>query len=390
MVDRTQILRERLAFIGAHPIVTAMMRKLAFAALLPLLLAGADSGAEHPAYSIGSCPGANLSRSLEPVKKLFSDHPETRAVLITTDGCPALKAYAPGYSDNNRFISWSMAKTITGMLVGELVGDGRLSLDAPAPIAEWHKPGDPRAAITLRHLLNMSSGLAHVEVGNPVERSDTNQTLFVAYTGNMAAAAIAHPLASKPGSTFQYSSLTTLILAEIVTRTLTDSRDPKVRAAAYTAFARKRVFRPAGIRSAVLEFDGAGTQIGGSILHMSLADWGRIGGLLLDGKAADGAQVIAPDWLIFMKTPAPTNTEYGGQTWLNRPGGAGGHSALFPGKGPATALAADGHLGQLVIASPDSGPGRGVVVVRLGNTPDSNNPALMQTLGDVVAGFDRR
>ena len=90
-----------------------------------------------------------------------------------------------------------------------------------------------------------------------------------------------------------------------------------------------------------------------------------------------------------MKRPAPTNAEYGAQLWLNRPGGAEGHVALFPGKGPASTVAADGHLGQLVIASPDSGPGRGIVVVRLGNTPDSRNPALMQALGDVVSGFDR-
>jgi hypothetical protein len=90
-----------------------------------------------------------------------------------------------------------------------------------------------------------------------------------------------------------------------------------------------------------------------------------------------------------MKTPSPTNAEYGAQLWLNRPDGAEGKATLFPGKGPATAVAANGHLGQLVIASPDSGPGRGLVVVRLGNTPDSRSHPLMQALGDVVAGFDR-
>ncbi|MDB5707760.1 MAG: hypothetical protein JWN66_4876 [Sphingomonas bacterium] len=367
-----------------------MLRKAALLALVPVLLAGADSAPPaRPTYTVTPCPGADLARSMAPIRLLFSQNPETRAVLVTADGCPALRAYAPGFSEANRFISWSMAKTVTGMLVGALVTDGRLKLDAPAPIAEWHQPGDPRAAITLRQLLQMSSGLKHVEVGDPVENSDTNQTLFVSHTAAMAAAAIDHPLATKPGTQFRYSSLTTIILAEIVTRTLTDSRDPRVRAKTYTDFATARLFGPAGITSAVLEFDGAGTQIGGSIMHMSLDDWGRIGGLLLDGKAVDGRQVVDPAWLAFMKTPSPTNAEYGAQTWLNRPGGAEGKATLFPGKGPATAVAADGHLGQLVIASPDSGPGRGIVVVRLGNTPDTRNPALMQTLGDVVAGFDR-
>jgi CubicO group peptidase (beta-lactamase class C family) len=368
-----------------------MLRKAAFLAFMPLLLAGADAEFPRvPLYRITSCPGADPSRSIASVERLFSTQPETRAVLVLADGCPLFKAYAPGYSDHNRFISWSMAKTITGLLVGALVTDGRLKLDAPAPIAEWHRPSDPRAAITLRQLLQMSSGLAHVEVGEPVENSDTNQTLFVNGTGGMAAAAIGHKLATKPGSTFRYSSLTTLILAEIVTRTLTDSHDPRVRARVYGDFAHARLFGPAGITSAVLEFDGAGTQIGGSIMHMTLDDWGRVGGLLLDGRNAAGRQVVDPAWLAFMKTPSPANAEYGAQLWLNRPGGAEGHVALFPGKGPASAVAADGHLGQLVIASPDSGPGRGLVVVRLGNTPDSRNPALMQALGDVVAGFDRQ
>jgi len=369
-----------------------MQRKAAGTLLLLLAsiaVVRADTPAPAPTEALKPCPGANMAKAMGPVNALFSAHPETRAVLVAVDGCTALKRYAPGYSDRNRFISWSMAKTITGMVVGELVSDGRLKLDAPAPIAEWHGADDPRAAITLRQLLNMSSGLEHVEVGDPVEGSDTNQTLFVAHTKAMAAAAIAHPLVSRPGAKFRYSSLTSLILAEIVTRTLTDSKDPRVRARAYRDFAQARLFAPAGITSAVLEFDGAGTQIGGSILHMTLDDWGRVGGLLLDGKAASGDQVIAPEWLAFMKAPAPTNAEYGGQVWLNRPGGAGGKATLFPGKGPATAVAADGHLGQLVIASPDSASGRGLVVVRLGNTPDSRNPALMQALGDVVATFDR-
>jgi CubicO group peptidase (beta-lactamase class C family) len=381
----------RLAFMVGHPIVPAMLRKAALLALVPLLLAGADTPFPPvPVYQVKSCPGVDRASMMMPVERLFSANPETRAVLVLADGCQAMKAYAAGYSDRNRFISWSMAKTITGLLVGALVTDGRLTLDAPAPVAEWHKPGDLRAAITLRQLLQMSSGLAHVEVGDPVENSDTNQTLFVSHTNAMAAAAIDHPLMAKPGASFCYSSLTTLILAEIVTRTLTDSHDPRVRAKAYRDFAEARLFGPAGITSAVLDFDGAGTQIGGSILYMTLDDWGRVGTLLLDGRNGDGQQVVDPAWLAFMKAPAPTNAEYGAQLWLNRPGGAEGKATLFPGKGPASAVAADGHLGQLVIASPESGPGRGIVVVRLGNTPDTRNPALMQALGDVVAGFDRR
>ncbi|MEG3177550.1 serine hydrolase [Sphingomonas sp. RB3P16] len=307
---------------------------------------------------------------------------ETRAALMIRDGHVVEKRYAPGYSDTTRFISWSMAKTVTALLVGELVADGKLALDAPAPIAEWHGANDPRRAITLRMLLNMSSGLGHTEIGDPVEASDTNQVLFVSGTQAMARRAIGAKLEARPGAKFEYSSLTTIILAEIVTRTLTASQDPTVRARTYQAFAERRLFAPAGITSARLEFDSAGTQIGGSLIYMTLADYGRLGTVLLDGKAPDGTQIVTPDWLAFMKTPSPDNREYGGQLWLNRPGAADPRPALFPGHGPATLVSCLGHLGQFVIASTE----QRLVLVRLGKTQD-DTPAfthLRTTLGQIV------
>jgi CubicO group peptidase (beta-lactamase class C family) len=307
---------------------------------------------------------------------------ETRAALLISNGRVVEKRYATGYSDDQRFISWSMAKTITAILIGERVADGALVLDAPAPVAEWQQPGDPRAAITLRQLLSMTSGLAHTESGDPIEQSDTPQILFVGGTGNMAARAIAQPLEAKPGEKFEYSSMTTLILSEIITRSLTLSRDPQLRAKAYRDFAEQRLFKPAGINSAVMEFDGAGTQIGGSIIHMTLDDYGRLGQLLLRGRGADGSQVITPDWLGYMRAPSPRNAEYGGQIWLNRRGPEGS-SELFPGRAPVTLAACIGHLGQFVIVSPE----QDLVLVRLGKT-DDGDPAfdrLRSTLGDIAA-----
>ncbi|MGL4314260.1 MAG: serine hydrolase domain-containing protein [Sphingomonas sp.] len=314
------------------------------------------------------------------------DQGDTRAVLILDDGQVVAKRYQAGYSDDNRFISWSMAKTVTGFLVGALVADGKLKLDAPAPVAEWHaKPGDPRAAITLRQLMNMSSGLRHVEVGDPIENSDTNQVLFVGGTNDMAAREIAMPLEVKPGSLWKYSSLTSLLLAEIITRQLTPSHDPRVRAEAYRRFAEERLFRPAGITSAVLDFDGAGTQIGGSIIYMSLPDWGRFGMVLLDGKSPDGkTQIVSPDWLAFMKTPAPTYPGYGGQLWVNNP--VRGKGQMYPGAS-ASVASAEGHLGQHIVTSHDNGHGRGMVIVRLGNTREDIET---QVNGRVIAAALQR
>lgn len=354
-----------------------MRKKSLICAALALLATTASSRAPAPS-----------------VDALFAaDQGETRGVLVIRNGVTETKRYAPGYSDANRFISWSMAKSVTAVLIGELVADGKLSLDAPVPFAEWQaKPGDPRAAITLRQMLHMSSGLDHTEGLEPekgpagVLASDTTQTLFVSGTQAMAARNLTRGMEAKPGAKYEYSSITSLLLSELITRQLTESRDPRVRAAAYNAFAQERLFKPAGITSAFMEYDGAGTQIGGSIIHMSLDDWGRFGQLFLEGKGPDGAQVIAPAWMSFLRTPSTTRAEYGGHIWLNRaPAGANANAAaLFPGKGPDTLFAAIGHLGQYVIVSPK----QHLVLVRLGKTNDQDLGPVRAALGDFVAGID--
>ncbi len=350
------------------------MKSLALGVLAAGLL---TSGLRVVSMATPSAPEPAADRLFEPSQG------ETRAALIRHDGQVVAKHYAQGYSDKTRFISWSMAKSVTAVLIGELVADGKLQLDAPVPFAEWHKSGDPRAPITLRQMLNMSSGIAHTEVGDPVYASDTNQILFVGGTNGMAAAELAKGLESKPGSTYEYNSLTSLLLSELITRQLTDSTDPRTRARAYQVFAQERLFGPAGITSAALEFDGAGTQIGGSMIYMTLDDWGRFGSLLLAGKAPDGTQVIAPDWLAFMRTPSATDGGYGGHIWLNRARPEGSDAALFPGKGPATLFSAIGHLGQYVIVSPD----QKLVVVRLGKTNDPELGPVRDALGTLISKF---
>ncbi|MBB5718399.1 CubicO group peptidase (beta-lactamase class C family) [Stakelama sediminis] len=366
-----------------------MTRKSFLAALIaltPLAMAHADTPRALPfRAAVQGCGDVDVARVQPLLDGLFTQTPETRGVLLLVNGCPAYKAYEQGYSDANRMISWSMAKTVTAMLVGALVADGKLDPNAPAPIAEWHRPGDPRARITLADLLHMASGLRHIEVGDPIEKSDTNQVLFVTGTQDMAARAIAQPLVHPPGTHFEYSSLTTIILSEIITRTLTDSHDPRVRAQAYRQFAQSRLFGPVGVKSAFLEFDGAGTQIGGSLIYMTLDDWGRMGTLLLKGQSRDGKQVVAPRWLAFMKRPSEAYAGYGGQTWLNHQP-KGQEPGLFTSKGPRNAVGMKGHLGQFVMAGSGTAPdgtARSIVLVRLGHTDEGKMQPILSRMGDV-------
>lgn len=328
-------------------------------------------------------PGVDREALARAVDVLFSqqDCAETRAVLVLKDGHIVAQRYAPGYHENTRFVSWSMAKTITGVMIGMLIADGRLRLDEGVPIPAWQRPGDPRGAITLRQLLQMRSGLKHVEVSDPPYEADTVRMLFLDGRDNMAAYAEAQPLGDEPGKRWEYSTATSVILADLAARTLTASQDPAERARVVGEYLRTRLFEPLGMTSMVPEFDAAGTLIGGSLIHGTARDWARFGEFLREGGAVRGAQLVPSSWIEFMTRPSPGNPGYGAQIWLNRPQPDG--PPLWQGL-PASVFSMNGHVGQFVVVDRQNG----VTVVRLGKTDDDRHGPVRQAIVRIIQLFN--
>jgi hypothetical protein len=81
-----------------------------------------------------------------------------RAIVVAHQGRLIAEQYARPYTRDDRHLGWSATKSLVGALIGRLVQLGELDPAQPAPVAEW-RGGDPRAAITIDHLLRMSSGL---------------------------------------------------------------------------------------------------------------------------------------------------------------------------------------------------------------------------------------
>lgn len=331
-------------------------------------------------------PRDELARSVD---SLFEDPAvgETRALVVMADGKLAAERYASGYDADTRFVSWSMAKTVTSTMIGMLVADGLLSLDEPAPIPRWRRAGDPRGAITLRHLLQMRSGLDHTEAGPvPVESSEVRM-LFLDGRGDMAQWAEEQPLEAEPGSKFEYSSNTTVILADIAARVLTNnSRNPEKRRRAVADYLEARIFEPLGMTSVVPEFDASGTLIGGSLMHATARDYARFGEFLRTKGSHKGAQLVPRQWVEQMVTPSPRSPQYGLQTWLNNPLPEGEVSPLFPDRAPHSLFAMIGHMGQYVLISPE----QRLTVVRLGHSDAEQRKALMAELAEVVALYPGR
>ena len=229
----------------------------------------------------------------------------------------------------------------------------------------------------------MASGLKHIEA-DPPELADTNRALFADKSADIVAYATSAPLQSKPGTVFQYSTLTTHILADIVSRNLSPANaTPAQRRRAMQEFINTRLAGPAGMSSLLCEYDPQGHLLGGSFCHATARDWGNFGQLYLARGVVAGRQVVSPGWVDFVTTPSPANAGYGGQFWLNHMPTHGHESALFAQAGPADAYAAIGHLGQYVIIVPS----KHLVVVRLGKTQDDVLPPVKVALGRLVNSF---
>ena len=360
---------------------------------LPALIACSDQSAAPPPppplsaqalKAVIDKPGVNRERLARSVDALFSQAPtaETRAVIVLHNGQIVAERFAPGYHENTRLVSWSMAKTVTGVMIGMLVADGRLRLDEGVPIPAWQRPGDPRGEITLRQLLQMDSGLRHAEETSPPYEADTVRMLFLDGRDNMAAYAEAQPLEAEPGSKWEYSSATAVILADLAARALSASTDPAERSRVVGDYLRTRLFEPLGMKSMVPEYDLAGTLIGGSLIHGTARDWARFGEFMRNKGAIKGAQLVPVAWVDFMTTPSPHNVGYGAQTWLNR--APPGEAAMWPGL-PASVFSLNGHLGQFVVVSRFNG----VTVVRLGKTNEGQHEPVRRAIARIIQQFPK-
>ncbi|HKX40543.1 MAG TPA: serine hydrolase [Burkholderiaceae bacterium] len=297
---------------------------------------------------------AALARAFEETTQGPKRH--TEAVVVVHRNRIVAERYANGVGIETPLAGWSAAKSATNALLGILVRQGRLAMDAPAPIAAWADPRDPRHAITPDQLLRMTSGLDAGQTLRDVSAFDpAARMLFV--ERDMAAFAASRPLADVPGSRWTYTDPNTLLLSHIV-RELSGGSAESAR-----AFAQRELFDKLGMRHATFEFDAAGTPIGSSQLWAPARDWARLGLLYLHDGVAGGQRLLPPGWVDYSarQTPGSESVGYGAGFWTNRGGGAGATYRIAAGI-PADAFMARGSHGQYVVIVPS----QQLVVVRLG------------------------
>ena len=228
------------------------------------------------------------------------------SVVVIHGGRLVYEQYAPGITADSIEPSFSISKSFTSTVVGLLVDQKALQLDARAPIPEWSAPTDPRHAITLRNLLNMASGLRWNEDYSLAPDSDVLQ---MALADDEAGYVVAKPLEHPPGTVWNYSTGDTEVLGRIIADTVGVSGD------AYLAYLHRVLFDPLGIDPVEAGFDAVGHWLAAWQTNTSTRNFAKLGLLYLRNGMWENQQFLSRKWVKFVRTPGVSRF-YGGQFWL--------------------------------------------------------------------------
>ncbi len=360
-VNATDTRPDRIAAVAAEPAIPALL---------------ADIAGPAPVETADPALKAALDHVFEDTAR--PPHRNTEAVVVVHHDRIVAERYASDVNVDTPLTGWSATKSVTNTLIGILVRQGRLDVNAPAPIAAWSDPGDPRRAITIDQLLRMTSGL---DMGQSLTASfatafdPTARMIFV--EADTAGVAERAALGHAPGTVWNYTNANTQLLSRIVREQAGGS------AQATYAFAHRELFDKLGMRHVTLEFDAAGTPIGASHMWAPARDWARFGLLFLHDGVVGGQRILPSGWVDYSAAPTAGSESYGygAGFWTNRGDGPG---ARFRVKGgmPADAFMARGSNGQYVVIVPSAD----LVIVRLGPawTPRDDMDAVNRLTSEVL------
>jgi CubicO group peptidase (beta-lactamase class C family) len=284
----------------------------------------------------------------------FAEDTFTNALLVIRDGKIVFEDYRNKSSARTHFISFSMAKTITSMLVGIALEQGKIaSLDDRAEKYVPELKGSGYDGVTIRQVMQMRSGVDYQERydfgDHPSFAGKLHEQAIILNKMRFADGALQTKRANTPGSTFNYSTLDTFVVGWVL------ERATGMKLAEYT---QANLWAPLGAEAdAFWLADGpapVGRELSGMGYNAVLRDFGRLGQLMLDGGKRDGKQVLPAGWVRQMTAMRPTGGPmpgYGLFTWQvdSEPG----------------AFSAVGLAGQFIYVSPQTR----TVIVKLSYYP---------------------
>jgi CubicO group peptidase (beta-lactamase class C family) len=220
------------------------------------------------------------------------------SMLVMVDGKVAFEDYPNGGRPDRAHELASGTKSFVGAMALAAEEDGLLRLDEKASdtLTEWR--GDPKkAAVTIRQILNLTSGLPGGSAGRPAPYVDS----------------IAHDLIDEPGKRFRYGAVPFQTFGEIMRRKLTNRGEGPL------DYLDRRIFKPIGLRCAFWRKGRDGNPHLPSGAHLTAREWAKYGELVRLGGVWNGKRVLDAKQLEDCFVGTPANPAYGLTWWMNRP-----------------------------------------------------------------------
>lgn len=246
-------------------------------------------------------------------------------LIIVRDGKVLLERYQYDRKDSHKLASFSMAKTVTALLVGVALQEGKIaSLDDPAQAYAPELKGSAWGAITIRNLLRMSSGVKWNDKVMPgVSTTDgarlAAESFYQRGRGGPSAVAWVKDTVAPQGTVFNYNSAETFVLGVVLRAAL------KQDLASYLS---EKIWKPMGAQAdASWLIDASSLEAANCCINATLRDYARLGMLLAHDGAVDSRQLVPREFVLDATDPQrqPPHLQprkatpyfgYGYQTWL--------------------------------------------------------------------------
>ena len=233
----------------------------------------------------------------------------TGGLLVIKDGELLLERYGFGNDQETLWISFSVSKSVTSMLLGAAIQEGYInSVDDPVTDYLPRLRGTSYDAVRIRDVLQMASGVEwnedYTDLKSDVATYPSDRMIDIQrYLGTK-------PRVATAGEKFNYNTAETDLVGAIVRAAIGNN---------LATYLENVMWQPFG-----MEFDanwgthGNGGERGGCCMNITLRDYGRIGLFALnEGQLPDGSRVLPDSWMAESAMPSSGNPGYGYLWWLN-------------------------------------------------------------------------
>ncbi len=233
----------------------------------------------------------------------------TAGLLVIKDGIIRYEEYGLGNDETSLWVSFSMSKSVTSMLLGTAIQDGYIqSVDDSVTDYLPLLKNSAYETASIRDVLQMASGVAwnedYVDPQSDVLSYPAMDVVeMLQFLGNK-------PRVAEPGSEFNYNTGETDLVGALVRAAIGNN---------LSDYLEYKIWQPFGMEAdAFWATHGPAGERGGCCLNVTLRDYGRIGLFALTGGyLPDGAAVLPEQWLADSTTPSPAYDGYGYLWWLS-------------------------------------------------------------------------